>query len=273
MHTNGYQRLSWSGFLTVAAGLLAQQGHASNWCPTSTDYQITCSNCSRELTCDVLGISIEILGNNVTLDGQGHYIDYAPYNAVTVWNSNGGAESTVKNLSIWEPGGAGVEFSGGVSSNFGYVENVYTSGSTGAGFHHGSWNPLEISGSWTYYNGYGVIGSYASNSAYTDFLSSSAQGNSEGYFPASSPGSWVRDSYFWNNDIGVNAYYATSVLVDNNSFSSSSGTGLSVSNSTNIGVTNNSGSGNSVYDCVADPADTYAYGNSWGSYSGAGCVY
>src|SRR6187402_1639120 len=100
MHTNGYRRLSWNGLLTVAAGLLAQQGHASNWCPTSTNYQITCSNCSRELTCDVNGITIEILGNNVTLDGKGYSINNAPGNGVTVWNNNGGAESTVKNLYI-----------------------------------------------------------------------------------------------------------------------------------------------------------------------------
>jgi hypothetical protein len=274
MHTSGYQRLSWSGILTVAAGLLAQQGHASNWCPTSTDYQITCSNCSRELTCDVNGISIEILGNNVTLDGQGYSISNAPDRGVLVWSSSGAADATVKNLSIWDPAWNGIEFSGGVSSNWGYVNNVYVSGSPVGGIDHPSWNPIEISDSYSYYNQDGVIGSYASSAAYTDLLRTSVQGNSyDGYYSGGSNSSWVRDNYFWyNGGASVNVSYAQYLWVDGNSLTTS-GTGLNIYSSDGTTITDNYGGANTTYDCVHDGSSTSASGNTWGTYSGSGCVF
>jgi len=264
------------GVLAATAGLLALDAHASNWCPTSTDYQITCSNCSRELTCDTYGISIEILGNNVTLEGQGYSIYNAPYNGITVSPSSGAADATIKHLNIYDAGGTGIVFSGGVSSNWAYVEKVFVSGSAGDGIQNGSWSPLEIDSSWTYDNAYGVSGSYASSTAYTDFLHSSSQGNSfGGYYSGSSAGSWIRNSYFWNNgSIGLDISYAQNLWVDNNGFSSSTGTGLSVTYGDGTSITNNSGNGNSNYDCiVTNSSGTSASGNSWNSYSGSGCVY
>lgn len=275
MRFNSLSKFGIAATVCAAGGFLVQPSLASNWCPTSTDYQITCSNCSRELTCDLNGIGIEILGENVTLDGQSHSITDAPYDAVLVANYSGGsANATVKNLYIYDPEETGVRYyTGSDSWNVGHVDNVYSSGAYFSAFDHQTYSPLEIKNSWAYYSLNGVTGS---TYRYTDFISSSAAGNSYDGYRGRAPVSYVRYSYFWYNygGSGADISYATSNWVDNNTFSSNNGTGLNVYSADYTSITNNSGSLSVGYDCVvASSASTSASGNNWGTYSGTGCIY
>jgi hypothetical protein len=273
MHRKTISKFLWSGIIGAAGGFLVPLSHATGWCPTSTDYQITCSNCSRQLTCDLNGIGIEIHGVNDTLDGQNHSISNAPYDGILVANYSGASNAIIQNLNIYDPAESGIRYYAGSSSyDWGYVDNVYVSGAYFSAMENQTYNPLQISNSWAYNSQNGVV---ASPNQYTDFLTSSAQGNSsDGYLAGGHGGSFIWGDYFWNNGgSGANVSGSPNTWVDGTTFSSNNGTGLTVYSSDGTYITNSTGNLSVGYDCVVSNSNyTYASGNSWGSYSGLGCI-
>ncbi len=259
--------------VVVASGFFRAKGaHASGWCPTATDYQITCSSCSRELTCDVNNLGIDILGNGVTLDGKNYWINYAPYNAVNVQ----GYATTIKNLNTYEPYYASIQFNSSSTSGVAYVvDHVHLH--AGIGGEYGVFNQSgdEVAISNSDIDNATQAGVLSNTSKPTDFTYSYAAYNLDGWWASLSGNNSmiINSSLLANNNIGIFANNVTGLVISGNTINDNGGVGLSMNN---VGgsVKNNHGVRSGSWDCYESHSGTLNIshsGNSWGAYSGAGC--
>jgi hypothetical protein len=261
--------------LAAVAGLLAPQAHATSWCPSSTDYTITCTNCSRELTCDVYNTSIEIYGSNVTLDGQGHTIYYSPGPGITAYNS----PATIQNVDVYYAGSGQSQSQPGILFTkqdapyqlLSYVQYCEVYSATGDGIVNQSNGPVEISGSYTTWGGNIGVLADGSSGAYTDFLHSITWGNYGSGYYTEKPNSYIIGSTLSSNATGLFAN-ADWLKIDSNGFEDNT-YGLLMAGGNHDQVTNNSGSTNSSVDCYDNGVTNLThYSNSWANWSGSGCV-
>jgi hypothetical protein len=259
----------WSGSVAAAALFMASHADALSWCPTPGNNQITCSGCSRELTCNPVGIGIVILGNAVTLDGKGYWMNYAPGVAVQV----SGFGSTIKNLNIQGPANSGILYNSSVSSSMpASIQNVTINEAGFRGVDNSAPQPLSISNSFIY--GSKDVGVRAATLPNVDIrYSTVAYGKLDGYIATSGNGknSWIIENNFVNNfRFGLAAYSSTGVVINNNVFSNNF-TGVVVNNSYSGSFKYNYGRNNLNQDCNASGTISHA-GNDWGTYFGSNCI-
>lgn len=265
---------TWIGMI-VAGGFLAPQADATSWCPNSSDYMITCSNCRRELTCDVYNTSIEIYGSNVTLDGQGHTIYDSPGPGITVY----GSPDSIQNVDVYYAGSGQVQAQPGIVfteqdatyQNLSHVQYVEVYSATGDGIVNQSTDPVEISGSYTTWGGNIGVLADGSSGAYTDFLNSISWGNYGSGYYTEKPGSYIIGSNLSNNATGLFSI-ADWLLIADNEFEGNT-YGLLMGGGDYDQVTGNTGTTNSSVDCYESGLTNLThYSNTWTTYSGSSCV-
>jgi hypothetical protein len=259
---------AWGGALAAAAFFMAPEAHATPWCPTASDHAIYCSNCSRELTCDVFNLTINIIGNGVILDGKDHWSTYANYGV-----ESRGYGNTIRNLRIGNSFDYSIYLDNQTNTGLTTgIDNVYITGSSSYGIANNSVDPVAITNSTVTSSSYTNVNSWSTRS--TDFRSSySNHSNSSGYF-GSGGGSWINASTFaYNGSYGLVATDSKNWLITGNTFASNSWRGLQLIDVSGS-VQRNYGSGNTNIDCNEShtvPVSISHYGNSWGTHYGAGC--
>lgn len=274
MQSNAIGRMVWSGAVAAAAFLMAPKAHAASWCPTSTTNIIACSNCSRELTCDLNGFGIKIVGNGVVLDGQNHYINYAPGRGIEVQ----GTGNIIKNIFIESPAHTGISFIASASdgSTPNIIDHVKIYSAYSSGVINASNNSGVISYSDIYYSGGGGVNT--TSPRYMDVTNSSVGlsliGN--GYFAqmAANNSLLLNSTFSYNSSMGVNLLNVTGITIQGNTFTfnDNSGLGLWYISGT---LKNNAGWLNDTWDCDEYHTGTLNLnrsGNDWGLYTGSGCV-
>jgi hypothetical protein len=133
---------------------MAATVNADNWCPTSTDYTISCSNCTKTLTCGRYYGPILITGSNVTLDGNGYGVYFSSGNGVKVT----GANASISNLTVWESASQGIFFAHSAYNDNGYVYNVNSENSVSWGLTNwGSRTSVSVNSSDFYGNNCGIF--------------------------------------------------------------------------------------------------------------------
>jgi len=220
----------------------------------------------------VNGFGINILGNDVTLDGKNHWIEYAPNNAVNVQ----GFATTIRYLYTYDPGYASIQFnassSGGVAST---VDHVYLYSGNGGKFGvlNQAAHEVAISNSEIY--DASQSGIQANSSQPTDFTYSFAAYNLDGWWgSATGSNSMIVNSTFEANDVqGLFANNVTGLIVSGSTFNDNNYVGLYMNNVSGS-VKNNHGVRSGSWDCFESHGGTLNIshsGNYWGIYSGAGC--
>jgi hypothetical protein len=272
MQRNGIGKSIWSGALAAAAFFMAPEAHAVGWCPTPTDNKITCSNCSRELTCPVNGFGIFILGNNVILDGKSQTISYAPYEAVTVT----GYGNTIKYVNVHYAGGEGFEFNGTIINAPGTnLDHVYVANSD-VGIFNNSRSPATIINSSVYYSH--QMGVKMGYERHTDVRNSTLNSNGRsGINVHGIPNnSWILgNTVAYNQQHGMEPDNTSGWRINGNSFYGNARGGLYLIGFSGT-VTNNYGRNNGFnwhnFDCEEahgqQPVSITRYGNDWGNWAG-----
>jgi hypothetical protein len=261
--------LAYAGALAAAMLFLTPDAQATAWCPKESDNVISCSNCSKELSCDVWGYSLVITGNNVNLDGKGRYSYYAPANGVDIY----GYGSAVKNLHVDHAGKHGVAIQGvAVTGVADLIDHVWVTYPGQVGIYINSTNPAAVT--YSQVLNAGNVGASASGPSKADFnhcaISNSAN---VGLMEASGGSSLLTNVISGNLLHGAQIDGATKMVISGNHFDGNQGLGLYMNNSGGS-VKYNSGNNNKYYDCYEAhdrPATFITGGNSWGTHSGVGC--
>jgi parallel beta-helix repeat protein len=270
MKGQNMKRSAWFGVAAATAFSLAPQAHATPWCPSAATNVISCSNCSRELTCDVNAFGLVITGNNVVLDGMGRSIYWPPQTGIQV----SGIGTRIKNIKVFGAGENAITFNSGTSSSTAsYVENVYLDGMNEAGIANWTTQPLMIYNSQIYYAGDdGVRADYISK---INVVNSTIYGSAKlGIFTYRSTSSLISGNTINNSGhSGMLVNQSSSITVENNSFNGNTVLGLWLSNANGTFRYNN-GSGNGSYDCRDNHTagiSVVGYGNNFPIRLGTGC--
>lgn len=264
------------GVLTAACGILAPRAHALGWCPTASDYMITCSGCTRELICDPSNVSIFISGSDVTLNGMGHTLWYPPNAGIKVFKPG----AIIKSITIRNAGGSvpewaaaegsGIYIIGSTLGTRAQVENVIVDRSRGHGLWNASVNSVKITDG--HFSNNGLHGVYGAGSKYTELWQSSATGNTNHGYVTTASGSWVINSILERNKTyGMYSNGLSDLIIQGNRFSYNH-RGLFLANAIAPRVYNNYGIGNTAIDCY-DSGSTNGNpsGNTWASNYGINC--
>jgi parallel beta-helix repeat protein len=264
------KRSAWFGVAAAAAFSLAPQAHATPWCPSAATNVISCSNCSRELTCDVNAFGLVITGNNVVLDGMGRSIYWSPQNSIEVT----GIGTRIKNIKIFGAGDNAIRFISATSSaTASYVENVYINSSNTDGIENRSPQTLNIYNSQIYYGG--RDGVYSDRIGKTNVINSTIYGAGRmGLFTYDGVGSLISGNTITNAWYGgILATYSSGLLIENNTLNSNAIVGLWLDNASGT-FRYNRGSGNGHWDCLDQHqagVSVVGYGNNFPIRVGTGC--
>ena len=257
-----------------AALSLAPAAHAVGWCPTPADNKITCSRCSRELTCDVNGFTLYIVGDGVTLDGKNHWLTYSSNDGIKVQ----GFAATIRYVNIQNPFGEGIRLEATTwdGSTPTSIDHVYITGAGRNGIISGGVNSTSISYSSVYYSNWSGI--HATGPRNTDLRrTTSNHANSTGYLALGGQGnnSMILNSVFSQNSFGgLDAHSVSGMVISNDTLYQNGDWGLTLQNASGT-VKNNYGRNNYQWDCHEYhdvPVSLSHSGNNWGSYSGSGCL-
>lgn len=267
---------NWIGVLAAASGIMAPSALAVGWCPSASDFTISCHSCSRELTCNVRNISLYITGHNVRLDGRGYSISNSPGPGIKV----SGPESNLSNINIYDAGqgtstteGHGIFYTpfsaGGAVSK---VYSAYIYHSKTHGIYNTSKGALEVHNSHLVDNGgSGFLG--AGTDIWNDVYNTSSTANDAHGFTLLTGWSYAKGSSFNQNAAyGMYAYGALEGLQINRNYFYSNHRGLFLSGVRAPEVTYNSGSNNVAIDCYdANSSTGTHHWNNWGTYYGPNC--
>jgi len=259
-----------AGF-AMALGLAVDAG-ATNWCPTANDNTIYCSGCTVTLTCSPY-VGILITGHYVTLDGNGNTIWSAKDYGVKVT----GTSPTIKNLTVWNPTGDGIQISNTINTEYSTIMNVTSNFAGGYGLVHKYGGSVGVSGS-TFY-GNTTAGAYflnyssnTSTSTFTTTFQSNKYNGPAQNLNTSSSSYTTDNNYFYNKNDGFFEYAPDGGMVGYNYTYGNSMFGLHLFNyGPVLQLTGNYGWQSTYGDCGAwNSGHLYVDGNSWGTQSG--CV-
>jgi len=270
MQRNMNKGLTIAGAVAAAALLLAPQAQATPWCPAINGNAIVCSNCSRELTCDVNGMGLWLEGNNITLDGKGFTVWYSPHSAVEV----NGIGTRIKNLNIYGAGESGIRFNSTVSSGTtSYIDQVYIASVGWEGITKPIPQPLEITNSQIYYPG--GDGVYGVGIRVTSMLNTIIYAAGRGGYSAFGNGSRViGNSISHSAEHGIVSYNTRNLLIENNTVDNNQAYGMYLSDAGGT-FRNNNGSNNWITDCFeahGAGVPVAGYGNNFPNRTGTGCA-
>jgi parallel beta-helix repeat protein len=260
-----------TGTIAAAAFFLASNAYAVGWCPTSTDYKITCNQCSRELTCDVNGVSmIWIVGSGVTLDGKSHYINY-PSTGIYVT----GSYETIRYVNIESPSNEGIFMaSSSADGSNSFLDHIYVHAAGTYGIRSGSSNSTTINASSVLNS---AINGVATNGlGYTDIRNTIVQSSgSIGAYYLSGNNPFIYNNQFVNNGYaGLYLQNLSGAVISTNVISGNYD-GLDLETGvTNASLKSNWGRYDAGTDCTDGTAGgvTYHSGNTWGTtWGGPGC--
>lgn len=259
--------------LAIALGWTAKAG-ATDWCPTANDYTIYCSGCTRTLTCSPMYVGVLIVGNNVTLDGNGNTLWYPNDYGVKVT----GNSPTIRNLVVHLPQSDGILINNTSNTEFSAITNVTVNFANRYGLYHKDGGSISVSGS-TFY-GNTSAGTYFTNvsaNTTTNTFSSTIQSNKyngPGQMIITSSSNYTTDNNYWyNKNDGYFEYSVDGGMVGYNYTYGNAMFGLHLWNvgAPVLRLQGNYGWTSQYGDCGAwDNGHLYVDGNSWGSSSG--CV-
>jgi hypothetical protein len=253
------------------AGVSASRTYATNWCPTPSDYVVSCNNCTREITCVSNNTSILISGTNVTIDGQGLSMGNSPSTGITVTKPG----AVIKNYEVYQPHGNGIHFKSNVAGGQNYtfkLENVEVWLATGDGVVNESNSPLQITGGTMAYNtGSGIVSKGLGSASYTSLESNLSMNNGYAGFHDVVGNNWANNSSMNGNRYGVISY-GSGVDFYNNNVSGNTSHGMYVISGSGY-LLSNTGNGNGGYDCKDISSGGLLHsGNSWGTWTGSSCA-
>lgn len=274
---NYLRKAGFAALLGSAALTHAQYGPPTiNFCPTGANTNLTCSPCTYNMTCNLNGGGLTIVGNGIKLNGNGHSISFSPGDGVTIT----GAGVTISNLNVSRVKGHGVRIvrsttnlsteylnnvsivwpgydKHGVSREGAPYSSVYMKNSYIEMAYYGIWSPDEQRGA-----------------RYIDVFDSYLDGNIGGFVSlGAATQHHARNTYRYNSNFGAWDQSTTNAgYYSNNNFDYNRNMGILVGNNgtKTITLSGNSGFGN-AFDCRADPGTALiATGNTWGTNHG--CV-
>lgn len=254
----------WTALITL--GAFAATVNADNWCPTSTNFTITCSNCTKTLTCDYAG-GIKITGSNVVLDGNGKALSGSSTHGIEV----AGNGAYISNVEILWPVGHGIYYtnSGGTWTG---VSNVDVYGADGDGLRTGVSHNMTISGS-SFIESLGSgIFSDPNGSNYTDVnYSAMSQNMDDGLYSIQAYYQWHAYNAYADNDAeGARESQGEKGIYRNSAFDNNGDHGLVLDQLAGLEpleIKDNTGYSNTNYDCYVSSVNGLVVSNNdWGTH-------